>query len=473
MSEENLEKAESEESPEILVEKEEIVINESDADKAEETTTSPKKRFAIIIGIISLAVILIVIYLYSRQTPPTVEVEADKKEETVVSVKVAKAEKETIAQENSALGTVQPVEQSTVAASISAQIKQMRLLKNAFVRQGEVLAVLASQDLQAQRNEAQAALEEARLNLQTVQKVTIPQTKAQSDKDLSDAKATMDNARATYVRRKILYDKGGLSLKELEASQLALTNAENAYRLSQQNAKINTTAVNPNSRAIAESKIKQAQDRLSALDAQARLAEVRAPISGVVTDQFQFEGEFAAQGAKLVTIANIGEVIVKANFADTVIANLQVGDAVTVYLPDAPEERMSGKVTLISRSSDAQNRTVEVWANFGNGRGLLKVNGSVQFVVSSKTTEDTIVIPLSAVTLEASNSDEGTVMTVDENSVAHETKVKIGIKQGDNVQILEGLSEGDTVVIEGNYALPDETKVEISKDEEENKDEEK
>jgi HlyD family secretion protein len=471
MSDENSERVESEETPELTVEKEEIVISEPETDEPEDTT-SPRRRFLIIIGIVSLALLLIVVYLYTRQTEPTIQVETEKKEETVVSVKVAKAEKETIAQENSALGTVQPVEQSIVAASISAQIKQMRLLKNAFVRQGEIIAVLASQDLQAQRNEAQDALEEARLNLQTLQKVTIPQTRAQTEKDISDAKASVDNARATYERRKVLYEKGGLSLKELEASQLALTNAENAYRLAQQSAKINTTAVNPNSRAIAESKIKQAQDRLTALDAQARLAEVRAPISGVVTDQFQFEGEFAAQGAKLVTIANIGEVIVKANFADTVIANLQVGDAVTVYLPDAPDERMGGKVTLISRSSDPQNRTVEVWANFGNGRGLLKVNGSVQFVVSSKTTEDAIVIPISAVTLEASNADEGTVMTVDENSVAHETKVKIGIKQGDKVQILEGLNEGDTVVVEGNYALPDETKVEIAKDEE-SKDEEK
>ena len=60
----------------------------------------------------------------------------------------------------------------------------MRLLKNDYVRQGEVLAVLASQDLQAQRNEAQAALEEARLNLQTLQKVTIPQTRARRPKKI-------------------------------------------------------------------------------------------------------------------------------------------------------------------------------------------------------------------------------------------------------------------------------------------------
>jgi multidrug efflux pump subunit AcrA (membrane-fusion protein) len=57
-------------------------------------------------------------------------------------------------------------------------------------------------------------------------------------------------------------------------------------------------------------------------------------------------------------------------------------------------------------------------------------------------------------------------MVVGEDSVAHETKIKIGIKEGDKVQITEGLEGGETVVIEGNYALPDGTKVEVSKDEE-------
>jgi membrane fusion protein, multidrug efflux system len=182
-----------------------------------------------------------------------------------------------------------------------------------------------------------------------------------------------------------------------------------------------------------------------------------------VTDQVQYEGEFAAQGAKLLTISNVGEVIVKANFADTVIADLKQGDAVTVFPTNAPDERLSGKVTLISQSADPQNRTVEVWANFGNDRGLLRTGDAVRFVVRSNPT-DAIVVPLAAVTLDATNADEGTVMTIDKDSIAHETKVKIGIKNGDSVQITEGLEEGSTVVTEGNYALPDGTKVEIVKD---------
>ena len=454
--------------PEILKSGDDSYIG---TDESDEKETSPRQKALIIGGIIAACLLLIFGYFYyerrqAANAAATTDA-ADSKAAVVVSVKAEKAEKDSISKEYTAVGTVAPAESSTISASISAQITQMRLLKNQYVRQGEVLAVLASQDLQAQRNEALAALDEAKLNLQTLQKVTIPQNSAQSQKDLADAQANADNARVTYTRRQDLYEKGGLSLKELEASQLAVRNAENALKLSQANAKLNNSAVNPNSQAIAQSKIKQAETRVNTIDVQKNQAEVRAPISGVVTDQFQFDGEFAAQGAKLLTISNVGEVIVKANFSDTVVAGLQQGDAVNVFPPSAPDERMTGKVTLISRSADTQNRTVEVWANFANGRGLLRTGDAVQFVVSSKPADDAVIVPLAAVTLDATNSDEGTVMTVDKDNIAHETKVKVGIKQGDKIQITEGLDGGETVVTEGNYALPDGTKVEIAKDEKE------
>ena len=279
-----------------LPEDERSAVENDDAEETEESESlSPRKKFLIVVGIVLGVLILIVGYFYlerGKQTDVSANANtaADTASETVVSVKVAKAEKQSIAQEFTAVGTVAPAQASTVSASISAQIKQMPLLKNQFVRQGEVLAVLASQDLQAQRNEAVAALDEARLNLQTLQKVTVPQTQAQNQKDLSDARATYDNARALYERRKDLYAKGGISLKDLEATQLALKNAENALRLAEANSKLNRTAVNPNQQAIAESRIKQAQSRVNTIDAQANLAQIRAPISGVVTDQFQYEG---------------------------------------------------------------------------------------------------------------------------------------------------------------------------------------
>jgi multidrug efflux pump subunit AcrA (membrane-fusion protein) len=426
----------------------------------------PPNRQKQAVVIVSVLVVLLILaaglYFLLRRGAAA----SEEKEEVVVSVKVDKAEKDSIAKEVSAVGSVVPYERADVAANISAQIRQMSLLKNKLVKRGDPIAVLSSEDLIAQRNEAQAALDEARLDLETVQKVTIPQATAQSTKEVNNAKAEVDNARATYERRQGLYQKGGISLKDLEASQLAYTNAQDAYRLALSNAQINRNGVNPNSQSIAIDKIKQARDRLANIDVQVSRGTVRAPMTGIVTDQFQYEGEFAQQGAKLVTIANISTVIVKAQFADSVVHDLKVGNAVTVYPLEDPDEKMTGSVSLISRSSDPQNRTVEVWAKLGNPQGLLPANGAVQFVVESQPVEDAVVVPSSAVTLDATNADEGTVMVVGQDMIAHETKVKIGVKQGDKTQIVEGLKGGETVVTEGNYGLPDGTKVEIATEKE-------
>jgi hypothetical protein len=80
------------------------------------------------------------------------------------------------------------------------------------------------------------------------------------------------------------------------------------------------------------------------------------------------------------------------------------------------------------------------------------------------------------VTLEGSNVDEGTVMVVDAMNLAHEAKVTVGIRTPDKMEITTGLLGGETVVIEGNYALADGTKVEVSEekdDSEEKKTDEK
>lgn len=381
-----------------------------------------------------------------------------------VSVKVAKAEQGAIAAPVTAVGTIWPREKADVGAKISAQIKSMSLLKNKLVRAGEVIAVLESRDLQAQRAEAVAALNEARANERSVITGTIPKTNAEDQKALTDARAKVNVARATYERRRVLYEKGGISKKDLEASQLDLTTAEDELRLEEQTVALRTHSLNPNDRALAAARTAQAQQRVATLDAQLSYATIRSPITGIVTDQFQYEGEFASAGGKLVTIADTSTVIVKAPFSDTAVAQLKTGDDATVVPTDTSAEEMHGQVTLLSRSSDATNRTVEVWVTLGNGDGKLRANGAAQVTIASNAKNDAIVVPASAITLETSNANEGTVMVVDDQNVAHETKVTIGIRTPDKVEIVEGLKGGETVVVEGNYALADGTKVEPQTD---------
>jgi HlyD family secretion protein len=440
---------------------------EPDLEAEARSEAGPEVRY-LIIGISALVLVLLVIgvfvWKWRKSSAATEEATTP-----VVSVRVAKAEKQQIAAQISAVGTIFPREQATVAAKVSAQIKKMSLLKNKLVKAGEVIAVLESRDLVAQRNEAVAALNQERANERSVTTGTIPQTNAQDQKALRDSQAKVRNARATYVRRQALFENGGISKKDLEASQFDLTTAENELHLAEQTITLRTKSLNPNDIALAAAKVAQAQQHLATLDAQLSYSVVRAPITGLVTDQFQYEGEFAAAGGKLVNIADISQVIVKAPFSDTVAAQLKVGDTATVLPTDTTAEEMKGQITLLSRSSDPTNRTVEVWVALANGAGRLRANGAARITIAAQGKNDAVVVPASAVTLEASNANEGTVMVVDDKFIAKETKVTIGIRTSYKIEITEGLKGGETVVIEGNFSLADGTKVEIATDEKEEK----
>jgi multidrug efflux pump subunit AcrA (membrane-fusion protein) len=437
-----------------------------------EDTRATRQRNAILlialVAVIVFGLTVLIVWRLKRSKPET-EAEVT----PTVSVKVAVAEKGDIAAQVVAVGTIWPREKADVGAKVSAQIKKMALLKNKVVRAGEVIAVLESRDLQAQRAEAVAALNEARANERSLVTGTIPKTNAEDQKALNDARARVNNARRLYERRRTLYEQGGISQKDLEAAQLDLTTAEDELRLEEQTVALRGRSLNPNDRALASAKTAEAQQHLATLDAQLSYATIRAPLTGIVTDQYQYEGEFAAAGGKLVTIADTSTVIVKAPFSDTAAAQLKAGDAATVVPTDTSAEEMKGQITLLSRSSDPTNRTVEVWVTLANGGGKLRANGAAQVTVMANSKDDAIVVPASAVTLESSNGDEGTVMIVDKQNVARERKVTVGVRSADKMEIVEGLAEGDTVVVEGNFALPDGTKVEIAKDEEKEGEKEK
>jgi RND family efflux transporter MFP subunit len=426
-----------------------------------EESPGPRRRiwvWALIIVIIAGLVVL----LLRPAKKPTEEAEAT----PVVSVHVANAEKQAISAEVSTIGTIFPREEATVASKIGAQIKKIGLVRNKPVKAGDIVAVLESRDLESQRAEATAALDEARLTARNVVSGSIPQSAAQDQKALHDAQANVNNTRAIYERRQTLFANGGISKKDLEAAQLAYATAQNDLRLAETTTTLHSTTT-VNDREISRARVKQAEDKLATIGTQLGYATVRAPFSGVITEQFIFQGEYAAAGAKMFTVADLSEVIVKAPVADIVASQLKVGDTAKVLPQQLPGEEMVGTISLVSRGSDPQNRAVEVWVRLKNENGRLRADGAAKVVVATNKSDDAVVVPAAAVTLDAANSDAATVMVVDEQSVAHERKVKVGIRTLDRMEITSGLKEGETVVTQGNYALPDGTKVQPAAAEEE------
>jgi RND family efflux transporter MFP subunit len=186
-------------------------------------------------------------------------------------------------------------------------------------------------------------------------------------------------------------------------------------------------------------------------------SEIRSPIDGVVTDRPLYPGEMAAAGTPLVTVMDISRVIARAHIPQPEAELLHIGDKATITVPGV-EKPVAGKVTIISPALDPGSTTIEVWIEAANPQGTLKPGTSVQVSMLAKTLPDALVISAGALLTAPDGSTS--VMLVGADKRAHKTEVKAGIRQGDQVQIVEGLKDGDAVIATGAYGLPDNARVE-------------
>jgi len=151
-------------------------------------------------------------------------------------------------------------------------------------------------------------------------------------------------------------------------------------------------------------------------------------------------------------------VIAKAHIPQADAALLKVGDTGTITVPGI-EKPIEGKVTVVSPALDPSSTTVEVWLEAKNPKHQLKPGTSVQLSLTAETVKDALVVPASAVV--SAQDGSSVVMLAGADGKAHQKAVKLGIRQGDDVQILDGVTETDKVVAIGAYGLPDNTKIKV------------
>jgi len=120
---------------------------------------------------------------------------------------------------------------------------------------------------------------------------------------------------------------------------------------------------------------------------------------------------------------------------------------------------VNGRVTVVSPALDPNSTTVEIWLEAKNPKHNLKPGTSVHLSMTAQTVKDALVIPSSSVLTAPDGST--IVMLAGSDGLAHQQAVKVGIRNGDDVQIVEGLKEGERVISNGSYGLPDKTKIKV------------
>jgi RND family efflux transporter MFP subunit len=131
------------------------------------------------------------------------------------------------------------------------------------------------------------------------------------------------------------------------------------------------------------------------------------------------------------------------------------------------DDPVPAKISLISPALDPGSTTVEVWLRVDNGAGRYKAGTPVRVSIKGRTAANAIKVPLSAV-LTAQDGSKS-VMVVGVDGVAHKRVVPLGIDDGEDVQVTQGLNGSETVITTGAYGLDDGTKVKVGKAEDDGK----
>ena len=379
-------------------------------------------------------------------------------QEPTVTVQVAPVEKTTIQHTISAQAILFPRQQAAIVPKISAPVKKFLVKRGSPVHEGQLLAVLENRDLSAAAQENKGSYDQAQAAYETTTAAGLPEEIRKAEADAQQSQQALDAQEKVFESRQVLFDQGALPRKELDQSRVDVTQARNQAAI----AKKHLDTLNAIGKQLelksAASQLESAKGKYLGAEAQLSYSEIRSPMSGVITDRPLYPGEMAAAGTPLLTVMDISTVIAKAHIPQNDAAVLKIGDKGTMTVPGI-EEPIEGKVTVVSPALDPNSTTVEVWFEAKNPKHQLKPGTSVQLSLTAQTVKDALVVPANAVI----TTPEGAtaVMIAGTDGRAHQKAVKLGIRNGDDVQIVDGLTESDKVVATGAYGLPDKTKIKI------------
>jgi len=374
--------------------------------------------------------------------------------EAVVPVQVAAVKRDSLQEVVTAGAVLYPFRQANIIPKISAPVQRFLAQRGDHVQEGQLLAVLESSDLKAAASESEALYHQAQATYQGTTASTMPDDLTKAQADVAYARESLDAAKRLLENRQALLRQGALAQKLVDDADVAMVQARSQFETTQQHLKSLQTVGQSEQLKSARAQMEAAQAHYQSAQAQAAYAEVRSPISGVVSDRALNIGEMASSGSAVFSIVDISRVVAHANIPVHQAALIHVGKKATIT---GPGGELSGKVTVVSPAVDPSTTTVEIWVEAANTGEKLTPGTTVKISIQAGEIRNVLVVPAAALL----NSDEGgeKVMLAGSDSLAHEQKVEVGMRSGDDVQILSGVKEGDKVIVEGALGLEDKAKI--------------
>jgi membrane fusion protein (multidrug efflux system) len=303
-----------------------------------------------------------------------------------------------------AVGSFFPEDEVTVGAEEAGVIKRLHVDEGYQVKKGELLLEIDDEEFRMEVEESEAMLKEARTRL--------------------------EHSQSTRKRMGRLFEEGVIGQQEF-------ADASNQASLNQ--------AVVENIRA-----------RMRRVKKSLRETKVVAPMDGVVSERMVSAGEYVKVGADLVKIVDSNPLKLTFTLPEKNTGDIKAGQKVKVTSRVYPNEKFEGEIYFINPKVDSDTRTIEVKAWVDNSDYRLRPGYFVNVRVLLGERRS-LVLPESAVVV---REGKIVVMAVVEGKIVFK-KVTPGIRYNGKVEILDGISQEDDIVISGRSEIYEGTSVEI------------
>jgi HlyD family secretion protein len=376
-------------------------------------------------------------------------------------------------------GEAVPVQRLNLNPKTAGRLAKLYVEQGDRVQQGQIIARMDSQELEARRDQALAELARTQANLALLKAGNRPEaigqaqaSVSQSQAEIAAAQTRLDLASSRVQRNQSLANEGAISrdrldevLNEERSARANLEQVKARYTSSQQQLKQQKSGSRSQEIEQASAQVASAQASLRQIDTQMKDTVIRAPFSGIITQKNATEGDFVAptsfasstsSATSIATLANDLEVLAKVPEVD--IGQIKQGQTVELRADAFPDQIFKGVVRLVSPEAkeDATQLgviTFEVRVKLLTGKDKLRSGMTTDLAFLGKQINNSLMVPTVAIVTVKGQTG---VLLPDSNNKPKFQPVSIGSNIGNETEIINGIKSGDPVFVQ----LPEGQKLE-------------
>jgi len=346
-------------------------------------------------------------------------------------VHAVRAEQRALPRVVTVTGTLAAEEQVVMGMKVSGRISELLVDLGSQVTKGQPIARLDPADFNLRLQQADAALQQARVRLGLPPNGDDDRVELTSTSVVRQARAVLDEARARRGRARQLFDEKLTPQSELDTAEANYLVAESRYQ-----------------DALEEARNRQAQlaQRRSELElARQQLTDsvLNSPFDGAVRERQGSVGQYVAAGQPIVTVVRMHPLRLRVAVPEREAAAIRAGQDVRLTI-EGDKNAYGGRVVRFSPAIEESSRTLMVEAEVPNPSGVLRPGSFARAEIVTTSDLPTIFVPVASIVTFAGMDR---VFTVREGR-AVEKRVRTGRRQSDQVEITEGVSIGDVVVVD-------------------------